>query len=253
MLQALPAHLAGRRLRLSPFLKDKEKGRDMLRTVAKKVAWVGRTASMVFGLALVLALMFGVASMAFGANGDFFKVGRSNLASAVSTLTKSGAGPALSLKVGSGAPLAVNSSQKVAKLNSDQVDGLDSTQFVKGGGTASQGKEAIPADSGRTILTTSNPDIRVDYACPFDPINDSGILEISNPGSETLNVFVDISKSSNIAHYEWGHNDGDIFSLARSGSHVTIQAQGTNVATIEMFSYHRATDCHTQAQALVTR
>ena len=28
----------------------------MLRTVAKKVAWVGRPASMVFGLALVMAL-----------------------------------------------------------------------------------------------------------------------------------------------------------------------------------------------------
>ena len=65
----------------------------MFRSMASKVAWVGRTASMVFGLALVLALMVGVASTAFGANGDFFKVGRSNLASAVSTLTKSGAGP----------------------------------------------------------------------------------------------------------------------------------------------------------------
>jgi hypothetical protein len=42
----------------------------MLRTAASKVAWAGRTASMVFGLALVLALLFGVASMALGANGQ---------------------------------------------------------------------------------------------------------------------------------------------------------------------------------------
>jgi hypothetical protein len=77
----------------------------MLRSVASKVAWVGRTASMVFGLALVLALVLGVASMALGADGDFFKVGRANLASAVSTLTRSGEGPALSLKVDSGPPL----------------------------------------------------------------------------------------------------------------------------------------------------
>jgi hypothetical protein len=41
----------------------------MLRSVAAKVAWVGRTAAMVFGLALVLALLFGLASMALAANG----------------------------------------------------------------------------------------------------------------------------------------------------------------------------------------
>jgi len=101
----------------------------MVRNALSKVAWVGRTASMVFGLALVLALVFGVAAMAFGANGDVFRVGRSNLASAISTLTKSGAGPALSLKVGSGAPLAVNSSARVTKLNADKLDGTDSKTF----------------------------------------------------------------------------------------------------------------------------
>jgi hypothetical protein len=35
------------------------KVRGMLRKVTSKVAWVGRTASMVFGLALVLALISG--------------------------------------------------------------------------------------------------------------------------------------------------------------------------------------------------
>lgn len=53
------------------------------------------------GLAVLLALVFGVATTAMGANGDFFKVGKSNLASAVSVLTKPGAGPALNLRVGS--------------------------------------------------------------------------------------------------------------------------------------------------------
>jgi hypothetical protein len=40
-----------------------------LRSMASKVAWVGRTASMVFGLALVLALIFGVTSVALSASG----------------------------------------------------------------------------------------------------------------------------------------------------------------------------------------
>jgi hypothetical protein len=102
----------------------------VLRSVGSKVAWVGRTASMVFGLALVLALVVGVATAAFGANGDFFKVGKPNFASAVSVLDKSGAGPALRLLVDSGAPLAVNSSGKVDNLNADRVDGRDSSALM---------------------------------------------------------------------------------------------------------------------------
>jgi hypothetical protein len=101
----------------------------MLRTIFKKVVWVGRASSTVFGLALVLALIFGLATAAFGTNGDFFKLGKSNTASAVSKLIKQGAGPALALKVDSGAPLKVNSETKVDKLNADKVDGLDSTEL----------------------------------------------------------------------------------------------------------------------------
>jgi hypothetical protein len=42
----------------------------MLRTAVEKIAWVGRAASMVFGLALVLVLVFAVASMALGARAN---------------------------------------------------------------------------------------------------------------------------------------------------------------------------------------
>jgi hypothetical protein len=58
----------------------------MLRSVESKVAWVGRTASAVFGLALILALMFGVASMAFGANGNPWILGQGNVATAITKL-----------------------------------------------------------------------------------------------------------------------------------------------------------------------
>lgn len=95
----------------------------MVRSAARKVMWVGRATVFVVGLAVILALIFGLAATALGADGDFFKVGRNNIASAVSTLTKGGAGPALSLRVDKGAPLAVNSGAKVAKLNADRVDG----------------------------------------------------------------------------------------------------------------------------------
>jgi hypothetical protein len=73
------------------------------------------------GLAVILALLFGVASMALGANGKPFTLGKKNIASKVSKLIKSGVGPALNLQVGSGPPMAVNSSELLAnagKLNS---------------------------------------------------------------------------------------------------------------------------------------
>jgi hypothetical protein len=48
----------------------------MVRSVAKKVMWVGRATAFLLGLAVILALVFGAASTALGANGDFFKLGR---------------------------------------------------------------------------------------------------------------------------------------------------------------------------------
>jgi hypothetical protein len=75
-------------------------------------------------LALILALLFGLATAAFGDNGDLFKLGKSNTATKASKLIKDGAGPALDLRVDSGAPLKVNSDESVDNLNADQVDGF---------------------------------------------------------------------------------------------------------------------------------
>ena len=108
----------------------------MVRSAVSKVMWVGRATVFLVGLAVILALMFGVATAAFGDDGDFFKVGRSNFASALSTHSRSGAGPALSLKVGSGAPLKVNSTTKVAKLNADMVDDMNASDLLQPRGYA---------------------------------------------------------------------------------------------------------------------
>jgi hypothetical protein len=115
----------------------------MLRSAASKVMWVGRATVFVVGLAVTVALLFGVATTALGANGDFFKLGKSNFASAVSVLDKSGAGPALRLLVDSGAPLAVNSSKKVDNLNADRVDGKDSSALMPAQTYVVEHEEAI--------------------------------------------------------------------------------------------------------------
>jgi hypothetical protein len=119
----------------------------MMRSIASKVAWVGRTASMVFGLALVLGLVFGIASATFGANGNSWLLGRPNVATAITTLggavgvdgpmvriANNNAGTddtALDLKVQSGEPpMTVSSPTKVANLNADQLDGKDQRAFA---------------------------------------------------------------------------------------------------------------------------
>ena len=102
---------------------------------------------MVFGLGLVLALVFGVASMALGANGQAWILGQNNAATAITKLAGAAGvdGPmlqlinnnadtndtALDLRVQAGeAPMSVNSDTKVANLNSDQLDGKDQSAFA---------------------------------------------------------------------------------------------------------------------------
>jgi hypothetical protein len=166
-----------------------EEGRwGMLRDAASKVMWVGRVTVFVVGVTVILALVLVAAGAAFGANGDFFKVGRSNLASAVSVLGKSGAGPALRLLVDSGAPMAVNSSTRVTNLNADQLDGKNQSAFADvnelGGQTAVHVFGPLPvertfaSDGGTLVVLASGSAFR-----------SSAVAD--GPGRIAMNVRVD--------------------------------------------------------------
>ena len=116
-----------------------------MRSMASKVAWAGRTASMVFGLALVLALIFGAAGVALSATGGNFVLGKANEATTVTRLTATVAGPALTLvnqgtdaaatalniNVATGkAPLRVNAAAVTAtNFSADELNGKDSSEF----------------------------------------------------------------------------------------------------------------------------
>ena len=116
----------------------------MTRTIFSKVMWVGRATAFLVGLAVILALVLGVASAALGANGGNLILGQGNVATTITSLGgKLGVeGPmlrimnnnegkddtALDLRVQSGeAPMRVNSNKVVTSLNADKVDGHDST------------------------------------------------------------------------------------------------------------------------------
>ena len=118
----------------------------MIRSTASKVMWVGRATVFLVGLAVILALVFGAASTALGANGQAWILGQGNVATAITSLGGAAGvnGPmlrivnndadandtALTLDVQSGeAPMRVDSATKVTNLNADQLDGKDSTEI----------------------------------------------------------------------------------------------------------------------------
>ncbi len=241
---------------------------------------------MMFGLALVFALILGATSMAFGANGDFLKLGSlKNVATRTTalvgkvatgsslTIKNPSGGSALDLRVGDPtadaatkitAPMQVDSQAKVANLNSDTLDGLDSTNFVHGNGTVYQGAVALAQGShwSPLLMDTQDPDIGLQYYCPDNVGTDDGTVAVLNrtflERSQTVNVFAD-NGSLNPAYESLDaghvHNEG----AARDGEHITfqIQAPGPKILTIELFSKHRAGivsgDCHVEWQAFLTR
>ncbi len=105
--------------------------------------WIGRATVFTLGLAVVLAVMLGVTTGALAAvPGDPFKLGRTNVVNKVSTLTgkvtgpmlridNAGTGTALDLRVDPGMPpMTVDSDARVTNLNTDKIDGQDSTAFA---------------------------------------------------------------------------------------------------------------------------
>jgi len=175
----------------------------MLRTVAAKVMWVGRATVFLVGLSVIVALVLGVATTAMGANGDFFKVGRANLASAVSTLDRRGAGPALRLLVDSGPPLAVNSSSKVNNLNADKVDGHDAPLWAEiqanGVATNSSGVTGTQKNpGGGSYQIDFNKDISK-CAYTATPTGDSfGEILVFNNGAQSVGVTTANSTATNL-------------------------------------------------------
>lgn len=113
-----------------------------MRSVLKKTVQIGKVAALAVGLAVMLAVLLGVATMALAAApGDPFRLGRLNVIDRISVLRgesngpmlrvfNRGNGPALDLRTKAGKPLlTVNSAARVPMLNADKVDGKDASQL----------------------------------------------------------------------------------------------------------------------------
>jgi hypothetical protein len=159
----------------------------MIRSAVSKVMWAGRATVFLVGLAVIMAMVLGVASMALGANGKPFILGKMNTASAVSKLVKSGVGPALQLNVGSGPPLGVNSSTKVANLNADKVDGQEAATLLPGGelpsGRTLRGNYGIYDVAPENSVAWASDSISFGYRLPSEPT--VRIIHTSGSGAGT--------------------------------------------------------------------
>ena len=116
--------------------------------MVRKTFRIARGTALVVGIAMMLALALGVASVALAAvPGDPFRLGQINVIDALTQLVGEKTGPmlridnngpgyALQLLVEPGrAPLTVNADAgKAVNLNADELDGEDSGEFVQNAG-----------------------------------------------------------------------------------------------------------------------
>jgi hypothetical protein len=107
----------------------------------------------------LLALFVALGGVGVAATGGNFILGQSNnadkttaLTSGVTTgptldLTNNGGRPAARFTAPGTAPLAVGNSKKIQNLNSDLLDGIDSTSFVRGGGVMNRARGTVQPGS----------------------------------------------------------------------------------------------------------
>lgn len=140
-------------------------------TIIRKTFRIARGTALALGVAVILALVFGAVSMAFARDGDPWLLGRTNVATAITSLGgKLGVnGPivritnnnadrndtALDLRVQSGEPpMRVNSAKKVANLNADRLDNRDSSAFAGTGMSDYEGSVPLTGCNNTVLAST---------------------------------------------------------------------------------------------------
>jgi hypothetical protein len=174
-----------------------------------------------------------------------------------------GGGPALRAVVNAGAaPLAVNSNTKVASLNSDLLDGIDSNGFIQGKGEVLSGRITVPQNNpfsgvvlevpgfgqvwGSCATTTAtlafantSPDAQAVYV---DDRGAAGLSLVILPGSSGGSISATPASTANALNrviYQVGHDIGANRALAT----ITAMATGSG----------NPGDCVFQAQAVAQR
>jgi hypothetical protein len=111
------------------------------------------------------------------------------------------AGNATALALGVGSkrpPFTTTSSARVANLNADQLDGIDSTGFVQGAGgkLLSNRAQVVPGDSNNLIMSLPSR-FDLGYDCPGDLTQD-GAIRLVNRSAASVDVVVDEDGFTNV-------------------------------------------------------
>jgi hypothetical protein len=135
--------------------------------------------------------------------------------------------------------------------DADELDGIDSTGFINGVGKAAG--QAVAMNPGVHLFL--GPPLlgflRLSYSCPTTLTN-SGVLFVYNDSGSVANVFVE-SGTPNPTYTQMAAGVNMSMPATATGDSYHIQAQGAlGVLTIEVATVNRASDCHAQAQALLT-
>jgi hypothetical protein len=157
-----------------------------------------------------VALFLALGGTTYAATGDFLKLGNPNQANAPTSLSASPAfagkalqvtnnstaagATALGLTVGSGRPpFTVNSGTKVANLNADKLDGLDSTSFVPNSKVRRVGPVSITLPPSGGLLTS-----------PIATVGHFTFTGYCQVDTQTGNAGVRLAIGSDVAHSTYG-------------------------------------------------
>jgi hypothetical protein len=126
-----------------------------------------RTVLTVIGAAVVLTLAAN--TVALGATGHALIIGKTSRTSKITTLKRTGNGPALKLhtKQSNSAPFATNARGKVVNLDADTVDGLDAS-VLRNHGTVFTGTSTTPNTSFVGTITVPNGSYAFTYSALLD-------------------------------------------------------------------------------------
>ena len=129
------------------------------------------------------------------------------------------------------------------------IDGADVTGVMRG---QAVGQGVAPGPGSQLFLGPAiGGFMRMTYKCP-SPTSNDGTLIVTNSSTSLANVFVE-SGDANPFYIQLGAGGFVTLPASASGDSFHIQAQGAlGVLTIEAATVNRASDCHAQAQGVLT-
>ena len=232
----------------------------------------------------LVALFVALSGVGVAANGGSFILGHSNSATLNTVLsapvaggkalqvtnnnTSNAASTALGLNVAAGhAPFTVNSGVKVANLNADTLDGVDSSALIQGKGKVYTLAVSIPRLITSKGYNTYTPSpavapgfVNFSFDCPDLGGAFSSEIRADNLSGGPTNIFGKalskaygpgyVARTAGGSAWFYTTNAGDISTLTIEGRPPSTGLLTITTATIS--TVVRSSDCHFQVQALTT-